>query len=70
MGTLTITYEKRPLGYRVLVEDTVVGSVFREDRGWWAYSYVRHPNPNRTFPTRKAAAEWLAAASGLWLVTS
>jgi hypothetical protein len=71
MDTLTIRYERRgPSFYYVYVGDSRIGKVYSTGSHRW-HVMVDGPYkpPLRPLPTRKAAAEWLAAASGLWLVT-
>lgn len=56
--------------YEVLVGDIVVGWVSKNAPcHWWVSTVYMTVTPAEPFPTRRAAGEWLAAASGLWLVT-
>lgn len=54
--------------YRVVVDGQPIGTVGKDSRGWLPFAFFVTAPPQRAFPTRKAAGEWLAAASGLWLV--
>lgn len=70
---MKITYEKSGswhlVYYRVIADGKFVGRTHRNYGGWSAQPAdgTMRP-PTRLFPTRKAAGEWLVAASGLWLV--
>jgi hypothetical protein len=72
MAAMKIRYKRMPRPfplYRVTIDGTPIGTVGRDSRGWLPYAFFVAPPLEQAFPTRRAAAEWLAAASGLWLVT-
>lgn len=73
---MKITYKAALRGgrvsfYKVKADGEAVGTVTKNPVSglWYVYPYASAIKPPYLpFPSRKAAAEWLVAASGLWLV--